>query len=129
MKKLVFISILYFCSNTFYAQEKKGTGAVFKFDKELIDYGKIAYKSDGKRIFNFTNIGSEPIVINDIKTSCDCTVPSIPKEPIMPNEKGTIEVVYDTSKSGGFSKVITIFSNAKKGRATLRIKGFVEKKD
>ena len=112
MKKLVFISILYFCSNTFYAQEKKGTGAVFKFDKELIDYGKIAYKSDGKRIFNFTNIGSEPIVINDIKTSCDCTVPSIPKEPIMPNEKGTIEVVYDTSKSGGFSKVITIFSCA-----------------
>lgn len=127
MKKLVFLSMLYLCSNAFYGQEQKLRGAVFKFDKVLIDYGKVAFKSDGKRIFNFTNIGSEPIVINDIKTSCDCTVPSIPKEPIMPNEKGIIEVVYDTSKSGGFSKVITIFSNAKKGRTTLRIKGFVEK--
>ncbi|GGH02453.1 hypothetical protein GCM10011416_21490 [Polaribacter pacificus] len=128
MKKLIFLSIFYFCTFSFFAQEKKLTGPVFKFDKELINYGKVDYKSEGKRVFTFKNVGTEPIIITDIKTSCDCTVPSKPDKPIMPNEKGSIEVVYDTSKSGGFSKVITIFSNAKNGRVMLRIKGFVAKK-
>ena len=47
----------------------------------------------------------------------------------MPGEKGKIEVSYDTSRLGGFSKIITIFSNAKNERKTIRIKGYVSKKN
>jgi hypothetical protein len=45
----------------------------------------------------------------------------------MPGEKGKIEVSYDTKRPGGFSKAITIFSNAKNPRKMVKIKGFVEK--
>ena len=45
----------------------------------------------------------------------------------MPGENGQIEVSYDTKRPGGFSKAITIFSNAKTPRKILKIKGFVEK--
>lgn len=129
MKKFTILSFLFIATTILYSQEKDVVGAEFKFEKELINYGKVVQKSEGKRVFNFTNIGSEPLIINDIKTSCDCTVPKKPEEPIMPGEKGTIVVEYDTSIIGGFSKQITIFSNAKSGIKIIRVKGFVVKEN
>ena len=111
-----------------FAQATNSIKAEFKFVTESINYGKIAQNSNGNRIFEFTNVGKSPLIIKEIKTSCDCTVPKKPTKPIMPGKKGRIEVEYDTSKLGGFSKVITIFSNAKKSRKTLKIKGYVDKK-
>ena len=99
----------------------------FKFEKETIDYGKIVQKSDGKRIFEFTNIGDEPLIIENIKSSCGCTIPKKPEKPIMPGEKGQIEVSYNTNKPGGFNKRITVYSNAKNKVKALKIKGYVNK--
>jgi hypothetical protein len=99
----------------------------FQFEKETIDYGKIQKNANGIRAFVFKNKGDQPIIIKNIQSSCGCTVAERPKKPIMPNEKGTIKVSYDTKKIGGFSKVITIFSNAKTPRKQLRIKGYVTK--
>ena len=127
MKNLLTLLIVVFLTNTAFCQSSNSTKAQFKFDKELIDYGKIAKNSEGKRVFKFTNIGKSPLIITEIKTSCDCTVPEKPKTPIMPGQKGEITVSYDTSKTGGFSKMITIFSNAKIERKTLKIKGNVSK--
>jgi hypothetical protein len=99
----------------------------FQFEKETIDYGKIKKNANGVRVFVFKNTGNQPIIITNIQSSCGCTVAERPEKPIMPNEKGTIKISYDTKKIGGFSKVITIFSNAKNARKRLRIKGYVTK--
>lgn len=97
----------------------------FKFEKETIDYGKIAKGSNGEKTFVFTNIGNEPLVISKIQSSCGCTVPKKPEKPIMPGEKGEIKVSYNTKILGGFYKKITIFSNAKITRKAVTIKGNV----
>ncbi|WP_026777403.1 DUF1573 domain-containing protein [Polaribacter sp. Hel_I_88] len=97
----------------------------FKFDKTTIDYGKIDKNANGVRTFTFTNIGDQPLIIKDIKSTCGCTIPEKPEKPILPNEKGTIKVSYNTKIIGGFSKSITILSNAKNERTVLKIKGFV----
>ncbi|WP_439128067.1 DUF1573 domain-containing protein [Polaribacter sp.] len=97
----------------------------FKFEKETINYGKITKGSNGERTFVFTNIGTEPLIIKNIQSSCGCTVPKKPEKPIMPGEKGEIKVSYNTKILGGFSKQITIFSNAKKSRKAIKIKGYV----
>jgi hypothetical protein len=99
----------------------------FKFKKETINYGKIKKGDDGKRVFEFTNIGKAPLIIKSIKTSCDCAIPKKPEKPIMPGEKATLTVSYDTSKTGGFSKEIIIFSNAKEPIKRIKIKGFISK--
>ncbi|RSC92230.1 DUF1573 domain-containing protein [Tenacibaculum singaporense] len=99
----------------------------FKFETETIDYGKIAYGSEGKRVFEFTNVGEAPIIIKDIVSPCGCTVPTKPEKPIMPGEKGQIEVSYDTKRLGGFSKTLTVISNAKNKRKRVKIKGFIVK--
>jgi hypothetical protein len=120
MNKSFLLVLSLFFSIGFYAQE-------FKFEKEIINYGKIKKGENGKRIFEFTNIGTAPIIIKEIKTSCDCAVPKKPEKPIMPGEKATITIEYDTSNTGGFSKEIFIFSNAKESRKRIKIKGYISK--
>ncbi|WP_075340579.1 DUF1573 domain-containing protein [Tenacibaculum agarivorans] len=104
-----------------------GNAQEFKFENETIDYGKIAQGSEGLRVFEFTNIGDAPLIVKQIKSTCGCTVPQKPEKPIMPGEKGSISVSYDTKRLGKFSKAITVFSNAKQERKLLKIKGFIAK--
>ncbi|UAN00059.1 DUF1573 domain-containing protein [Polaribacter litorisediminis] len=118
MKAFGTLLLTFFISISFNAQE-------FKFEKETIDYGKIHKGAKGERIFVFTNTGDAPLIIKNIQSSCGCTVPKKPEKPVMPGEKGEIKVSYDTSRLGGFSKTVTIFSNAKNSRKVIRIKGFV----
>ena len=99
----------------------------FKFEKETINYGKIKKGANGERTFVFTNVGDAPIIIEHIQSSCGCTVPEKPEQPIMPGGQGEIKVSYDTKRVGGFSKQITILSNANTARKALKIKGYVEK--
>tara|TARA_B110000285_G_scaffold220737_1_gene272832 strand:+ start:360 stop:764 length:405 start_codon:yes stop_codon:yes gene_type:complete len=120
MKNFTSILILFLISFSIQAQE-------FKFEKETIDYGAINKSANGERVFVFTNIGNAPIIIKNIQSSCGCTVPKKPEKPVMPGEKGEIKVSYDTKRVGGFSKSITIFSNAKNPRKIIKIKGIINK--
>jgi len=100
---------------------------VFEFETELVDYGTIAHNADGKRVFKFKNVGKSPIIISKAKGSCGCTVPTVPKKPIMPGETAEIGVKYATNRVGAFSKSITLYSNASEKTKTIRIKGKVLK--
>ncbi|MBS9774053.1 MAG: DUF1573 domain-containing protein [Tenacibaculum sp.] len=122
MKTILSFVVVFFLALTVNAQE-------FKFEKETIDYGKIEQGSNGSRVFEFTNVGDAPLKIKDVKSTCGCTVPKKPEKPIMPGEKGQIEVSYNTNRLGSFSKAITIYSNAKEERKMLKIKGYITKKE
>ena len=98
---------------------------VFEFETEVLDYGTIAHNSDGKRVLKFKNIGKAPIIISRAKGSCGCTVPTVPKRPIMPGETAEIGVKYSTNRVGSFSKTITLYSNASEKTKTLKVKGKV----
>ena len=127
MKTFCTIITVLFINVSVFSQEKVDTKPAFEFVTETINYGKIALGSNGVRVFEFINTGKSPLIITNIKASCGCTVPKKPEQPIMPGEKGKIEVSYDTKRPGGFSKAITIFSNAKTPRKMVKIKGYVEK--
>ena len=72
------------------------------FEKILIDYGIIDHGVDGKRTFNFKNTGTAPLIFNRIYSSCGCTIPKKPEKPILPGESGSIDVEYDTKRTGAF---------------------------
>lgn len=104
----------------------KVNGAGMVFVNETIDYGTVAYNSDGRREFVFTNNGNKPLIITNAQGSCGCTVPTYPKEPIAPGAKGVIGVKYDTSRAGqAFTKTVTLTTNAVVPSKTLTIKGNV----
>ena len=102
--------------------------AALFFESDVIDYGTVDYNGDGVREFLFTNNGKEPLIISRAKGSCGCTVPTWPKEPIMPGETGKIKVKYATNRPGRFTKTVTISSNAKTPTKRLTIKGTVKPK-
>ena len=101
-------------------------GAGMKFVSETVDYGTINQNADGKREFIFVNNGNKPLIITNATGSCGCTVPSYPKEPILPGQKAVIGVKYDTSRTGAISKTVTVTSNAEgMPSKVLNIKGTV----
>ena len=129
MKKILLLLFIGITTIQTKAQEVNPDSIVpiFEFEEDVIDYGDIAYNSDGNRVFKFTNIGKTPLIISQVKGSCGCTVPTKPEEPIMPGEVGEIKVKYATNRVGPFSKTVTITSNASEQKKVLRIKGRVLK--
>tara|TARA_R110000751_G_scaffold287868_1_gene392760 strand:+ start:300 stop:650 length:351 start_codon:yes stop_codon:yes gene_type:complete len=103
------------------------TSGVLTFENTTIDYGTIQQNADGVRVFTFKNTGDAPIVISNVKTSCGCTVPTYPKQAVLPGTSAEISIKYATNRLGKFSKSITVMSNATEGNKILRIKGEVLK--
>jgi hypothetical protein len=125
MKQLVIVfSLFAFSAVAAIAQ----SGPAMKFESTEVDYGEIMQDSEPLRIFKFTNTGNEPLIITNAKGSCGCTVPSYPKDPILPGETGTIEVRYDTKRIGPFQKTVTLTTNEATSTHTLKIKGKVNAK-
>lgn len=129
MKKLVFlIGVLVMMAGVAMAQEEKVSenGPEIEFEKLVHDYGDVQYNGNGECEFRFTNTGNEPLILQKPKSSCGCTVPTWPKEPILPGESNVIKVTYKTTKVGAINKSITVTSNAKtNATVVLRIKGTV----
>lgn len=121
----LFCIMLFSCNNFGQELKSKDDIGIFHFEEEVIDYGNIAQNDNGVKTFKFTNKGRAPIVISKVKTTCGCTVPTYPKQAILPGETGTIDIKYATNRVGTFSKSITIISNADEGQKKLRIKGNV----
>ena len=123
MKRIIFNYLLqYHLLSQLQSQEKY---AEISFNETIIDYGTIENGADGKKTFEFKNIGNSPLIFSRIFSSCGCTIPKKPEKPIQPGESGIIEVEYDTKRTGLFQKAITVNSNAKTPNVILRIKGEV----
>ena len=123
MKKIFFLFIA-MNSSFIFSQE---VGAKIKFESLEINYGKISKGDNGVRIFKFTNIGSKPLIIDKVYSSCGCTIPKKPSSPIDPGQDDEIQVKYDTNRVGPIRKTITVLSNAiNSPTISLKITGNVE---
>jgi hypothetical protein len=116
------ILMLTFLLASAYVFAQQADSAAIKFDNEKHDFGDITQGSTVENIFTFTNPGKMPLVISNVITSCGCTAPTWPKEPIPPKGKGEIKIVFNsTGKMGMQNKVITIVSNASGGAHRITI--------
>jgi hypothetical protein len=97
--------------------------AEITFESDMVDYGTIEKGDDGVREFKFTNTGSSPLFITQVRSSCGCTIPKKPTDSIMPGVEEVIEVKYDTNRVGPIRKTITVSSNAVTPVVALQIKG------
>ncbi|MGL6125827.1 hypothetical protein BBI01_11155 [Chryseobacterium artocarpi] len=97
------------------------------FDKTTFDYGTIKPNSEGTRFFTVTNTGDKPLILSNVKPSCGCTTPEFSQDPIMPGKSAKIKVGYNTALTGGFNKMIEVFSNdPANSRSVIYIKGNVD---
>jgi len=98
----------------------------FKFEKETHNFGKIPMGKPVSVDFVFTNIGDEPLIISNVESTCGCTVPKYTSDPVAKGARGTITVTFNASAvQPGFTKAVTIKSNARTPVKVLYIKGEV----
>jgi hypothetical protein len=126
MKKMLFTSLIFVLLSGFVLAQPQG--AILKFDKLVHDYGTVYQGADGNCEFKFKNTGDEPLVLSNVRSTCGCTIPQWPKEPILPGQSAAIKVSYDTKRIGAINKQITVLSNATESSLTLSIKGTILQK-
>ena len=125
MKTFLFSIILLFVVAVNVKAQTADSTVVINFTETVHDYGTIEQGSDGSYEFKFINDGKSPLILNNVRSSCGCTIPSWTKEPVQPGKEGTIKVKYNTAIAGAFNKSVTVNSNAKNSSVVLQIKGNV----
>ena len=106
-------------------KKAKDKGQEIWFEEYLHDYGEIEKDGDGTWSFEFKNLGEKSFVINRVRSTCGCTVPEWPREPIEPGASGEITVIYNTKTTGTFLKSVVVYSTAANSPVKLKIKGKV----
>ena len=135
MKKLVLLSAFVFAI-TFAAMSQvavesgdPSSMAKFKWTATTHNFGKIQQGKPVAHEFAFTNTGSTPLVISNVKGSCGCTVTNYTKEPIAPGKTGQVKATFNAAAVGAFNKSIRVTANVEGANETLFIKGEVVKQN
>lgn len=103
--------------------------AKMEFDAIQHDFGNLNEGDIVKHTYKFKNVGSAPLIINNVQVQCGCTTPSYTKTPVPPNGEGSIELQFDSSgKSGPQHKTATIFANVEGGQTQLILTATVASK-
>lgn len=121
MKKMIFMALMLVCGIGFASAQ-----AEIKFDKLTHNFGSFPESSPKVTcVFKFTNVGDQPLVINQAVASCGCTVPEYTKDPIKPGESGEIKVTYNGAGkfTGHFKKSITVRTNGRVEMTRLYVEG------
>lgn len=101
--------------------------ADIQFIEDSHDFGNIKEGTQATYEFKFTNTGTEPLILSDVRPSCGCTTPEWTREPIAPGATGVIKAIFNSNgRPGSFNKSITVTSNAASGQKVITFRGFVE---
>ncbi|MBS1501010.1 MAG: DUF1573 domain-containing protein [Bacteroidetes bacterium] len=124
MKKLMILCavILGFAST---ASAQDNQKPEFKFNEEKHDFGKIPQGTPVTTIFEFTNIGQEPLILTEVRPTCGCTIADYTKTPVKNGDKGMIKITYNAAVAAPFNKTIVVTSNSKTPTKYLNIVGEV----
>lgn len=101
---------------------------VMQFEKMEHDFGTIVQGTPQETVFKFTNTGEAPLIITKASSSCGCTVPNPPKDPIAPGDSSEMVVKFNGAGQNQITKTITVLTNTAKGSELLKIKAFVTPK-
>ena len=109
MKQIILsLTALVFSSAIFAQPAVKTVADVAKFTTESIDLGKIKVSNPATAVFIVTNIGKDPLIIEQANPTCGCTISNYTKEPIAPGKTGTINATYNAAGISHFDKHLTV---------------------
>jgi hypothetical protein len=92
---------------------------------ESIDVGSIPQNTPKPIIFEFKNTGKTALIVTNVQGSCGCTATDYTKTPIAPGKSGTVTATYNAANPGGFTKTVSVTTNAETTVKVLTIKGTV----
>jgi Protein of unknown function (DUF1573) len=106
MKKVIFSLAALVIAAASFGQKKASD--VAKFESESIELGKIKQGNPTTAKFLVTNVGTEPLIIEQANPTCGCTISDYTKAPIAPGKSGYINATYNAAGVGHFDKHLTV---------------------
>lgn len=100
--------------------------ARIRFEEPVFEFGEVKEGTVVTHKFKFANVGQVPLTILKARSTCGCTVPEWPEEPIPPGGTAEIEAKFNTEgKTGEQSKTITVTANTYPNDTKVTLKGKV----
>lgn len=115
--------------HSFYWTTHEKGNPLIKFSAEIHDFGVIQKGKPVKIVFKFRNVGSEPLIIYSVETTCGCTAASYTKTPILKDKEGFVNITFDAQNVGKFHKPVIVKSNSKSSVQVIYVKGEVKAKN
>jgi Protein of unknown function (DUF1573) len=109
MKKMLYLLLFVMGTATVQAQATASKTEVLSLRETSFNFGKIPQGRPVTHVFEVTNTGKEPLVLENVQASCGCTTPEWSREAIAPGATQRITVGYNAASEGVFEKSITIF--------------------
>lgn len=122
-KAALLIGLLWLTVTAVPAQERTGT---YSFDRTSHDFGTVRRGEKSETVFVMTNTGTTPLVVLDVKISCNCIKTEWPRNPIPPGESAKMTVTYKDRNTGAFYKQMEIVTTGTPQTAKITLKGSVE---
>jgi hypothetical protein len=87
--------------------------AIEWLDSTSQNIGKVKKGQVVEIAWRFKNAGKKPLVIQDVRPGCGCTVADKPQEPIAPGEESVIKGKFDSNNQseGEHNKMISVLAN------------------
>lgn len=100
--------------------------AELKWLKPVQDFQATPDQRSVEARFAFKNVGSTPVTIKSLKTTCGCTTASLGKKTYQPGEDGEVVAVYSfPMQRGALRKLVTVTTDDQPTPAVLDIRVFV----
>jgi hypothetical protein len=114
MKILSTLLLFFAVAATSYAQSTEtvkvdgGNGIVMEWSQTMYKFGDIPKDVPAPAEFKVKNIGTQPIIFEEVRPGCGCTTPAYSQEPILPGKTGFVKGTYNAKNAGAFNKNITV---------------------
>lgn len=94
------------------AQSSLFEGPLIRFKERQVHFGDVKQASQVKHRFEFTNEGTEPLLIEKVEASCGCTAAAPSDSLIQPGASSGVDVTFSTRDfEGEVSKVVAVYTN------------------
>jgi uncharacterized protein YdeI (BOF family) len=126
MKKLLVSCLMLLFAFAAVAQEQAAAekGPQITFQETEFNFGDVQQGDKVEHIFTFKNTGTAPLILSNVLTTCGCTAPEWPRDPIAPGKTAQVRVTFNTAgKMGVQNKVITVVSNATNAQERVALVG------
>ncbi len=110
-------------------KERLAKQTTMKITPNMHDFGEIPKETPVSAVFEIENTGDKPLIVSNAKASCGCTVPRKPEDPILPGEKGELEVTFTSTPNqagSSINKTVTVTANIPGSTQVVSIRGKVD---
>lgn len=126
--KNVVIVFLFMILGAGIASSQEKEGPQLSWEMEKYDYGTVYLDElpETKLDIKFTNDGTEPLILSQVRACCGTRVHKWPRQPILPGEDGVITIEFRLAPNPQrISRTVTVTSNTDPNTSIFRVVGEV----